>query len=190
MAEEKPHSAHLVDDEEDEINTCQVCGQSAYDEEEDWDISWYSNWQDEEEDPDQVALVDEDGCVYATEDVIDEMDQQVSAEDEEYAAAVMSFVHARNALRNARIARGFYPIVVPANDGPPPRYGRGKGNGKGNGNPPKGKGRGTKAGTKAKPKPTAGTPSSGNGEQEAFSHLLPMRKARSPLYELHTSTLS
>ena len=62
-------------------------------------------------------------------------------EDDEYANILTTYTEARGALAKARIARGFYPVVVPADSGPQARFGRtgGKGKGKGRG---KGKGSG------------------------------------------------
>ena len=37
-----------------------------------------------------------------------------------------AYTEARGALAKARIARGFYPVVVPADTGPQPRFGRAK----------------------------------------------------------------
>ena len=45
-------------------------------------------------------------------------------EDEEYAAVLTTYTEARGALAKARIARGFYPVVVPADSGMQPRFGR------------------------------------------------------------------
>ena len=59
----------------------------------------------------------------------------LSHEDEEYAQQVSAYTKARNDLARARIARGFYPVVVPAESGGQPRFGRGSSKGK-----PKGKG--------------------------------------------------
>ena len=84
----------------------------------------------EEEDPDHIAYVDEEGWFYADEETINAVDEFLSFEDEEYAQQVITYTEARNALAKARIARGFYPVVVPADIGPQPRFGRG-GNSKG-----------------------------------------------------------
>ena len=60
----------------------------------------------------------------------------LSWEDDEFAQAVTTFIEAHKALAQARIARGFYLVVVPASSGTQPRFGRGagrqrKGRGKG-----------------------------------------------------------
>ena len=91
-------------------------------------------WEDppEEEDPDQVAYADEEGWLYADEDTINAVDETIAYDDPEYAAQVITYTEARNALAKARIARGFYPVVVPADDGRQPRFNRSKkGDGKG-----------------------------------------------------------
>ena len=65
-----------------------------------------------------------------------------SHEDEEYAQQVITYTEARNALARTLIARGFYPVVVPADSGGQPRCGRAgskggpKGKGKSNDNKP------------------------------------------------------
>ena len=64
-------------------------------------------------------------------------------EDDEYVAVLTTYTEAGGALAKARIARGFYPVVVPADSGMQPRFGRtgGKGKGKGKGQArPKAKG--------------------------------------------------
>ena len=61
----------------------------------------------------------------------------LSHQDEEYAQQVITYTEARNALARARIARGFYPVVVPADSGGQPRFGRAGSKGK-----PKGQGQG------------------------------------------------
>ena len=48
----------------------------------------------------------------------------LSWEDEKYTQAVITYTEARNALARARIARGFCPVVVPADTGGQPRFGR------------------------------------------------------------------
>ncbi len=51
----------------------------------------------------------------------------LSWEDDEFAQVVNTFTEARKALAQARIARGFYLVVVPASSGTQPRFGRGAG---------------------------------------------------------------
>ena len=50
--------------------------------------------------------------------------EQLGQQDDEYAALLATYTEARGALAKARIARGFYPVVVPADMGPQARYGR------------------------------------------------------------------
>ena len=90
-------------------------------------------WDEEEEDQDQVAYVDEEGWFYVDEDTFNAVDDMLAWEDEEYAAVLTTYTEARGALAKARIARGFYPVVVPADLGPQARYGRKGGKGKGKG---------------------------------------------------------
>ena len=86
------------------------------------DDGWYDETYDEQdedddeyclEDENEVAFVDEEGLFIATEEVIDHIDQQFATEDKDYAQAVVDFNQARNMLARARVARGFYPVVVP-----------------------------------------------------------------------------
>ena len=126
-------------------------------EEEDWDE------QDVSGDPDQVAHVDEDGWFYADEETIDQVDETIAMEDADYAHQVVTYTEARNALAKARIARGFYPVVVPADDGRQPRFGRSGTKGKAGG---KGK---NKAKAKASPKRAAAPKSSGPGMSSGSS---------------------
>ncbi len=57
----------------------------------------------------------------------------LSYDDDDYAAILTTYTEARGALTNARIARGFYPVVVPADSGMQPRFGRTGGQGRGKG---------------------------------------------------------
>ena len=79
---------------------------------------------DYEEDEDQVAYIDDEGWFYADEETINAVDEMMSYDDEEYAAVLTTYTEARGALAKARIARGFYPVVVPADSGLQPRFGR------------------------------------------------------------------
>merc|ERR1712073_25326 len=97
----------------------------------------------------------------ADEETINAIDEQVAEENEESAAVLTTYTEARGALAKARIARGFYPVVVPAGTGPQPRFGRakkpeggkGKSKGRGKGKRPKGQPR-----PKAKARPNAKPP--------------------------------
>ena len=106
------------------------------------DDDYYSTTsQFDDDDDDTCAHVSNDGYFHATQEVIDEVDEQLAADDQEYANAVMTFTEARSALAKARIARGFYPVVVPADSArpsfgrsmaePPSRRGRGAARGRG-----------------------------------------------------------
>ena len=63
---------------------------------------------------DSVAYIDDYGFFGATEEVIDHVDAQESADSTEYAQAIRDFATARAALSQARIARGFFPVVIPS----------------------------------------------------------------------------
>ena len=73
---------------------------------------------DEEVDGDQVAYIDEEGWLYADEETINAIDEQLAEGNEEFAKVLTTYVEARHALAKARIAQGFYPVVVPRE--PPP----------------------------------------------------------------------
>ena len=118
------------------------------------DDVWYEEGDDdydddEDADEDQVAFSDGEGWFYADEDTIHAVDEMLNFEDDEYAAILTTYTEARGALAKARIARGFYPVVVPADAGPQARFGRkGKPRPKG-----KGKGKGKPKGANAGPRP-------------------------------------
>ena len=105
------------DDYDDDINAVD----DDYDD--DWQDDDYDDEQDDE-DEDQVAHVDDEGWFHATEETIDAVDEMLSLEDDEFACILTTYTEARGALAKARIARGFYPVVVPADSGPQPRFGR------------------------------------------------------------------
>ena len=118
----KKSYAHYCDEDDDEEDVDAVDDEwhDFDDEEEEWEDP------NEEEDPDQVAYVDEEGWFYADEETINAVDESIAFDDGEYANQVITYTEARNALAKARIARGFYPVVVPADDGRQPRFNRAK----------------------------------------------------------------
>ena len=63
--------------------------------------------------------LDEDGNFLATDDVVSDVD------DEEYHEALLGCREARELMKEAGVARGFYPVVVPIRTDKP--TGRGKG---------------------------------------------------------------
>ena len=79
---------------------------------------------DEEVDEDQVVYVDEEGWFYDDEETINVVDEMLTQDDDEFAAALTTDTEARGALAKARIARGFYLAAVPAGSGPQARFGR------------------------------------------------------------------
>ena len=86
----------------------------------DWNDDDWANFEEEEDDgfylesDDSVAYVDDYGFFWATEEVIDHVDAQDSTGSTEYAQAIRDFATARAALSKARIARGFFPVVIPS----------------------------------------------------------------------------
>ena len=82
---------------------------------------WYDDEEEEDDeldfyldDENQVAFVTENGYFVANETVVDHVDLQHGLDDKEYAQAAIDFTSARSALSKARVARGFFPIVIPA----------------------------------------------------------------------------
>ena len=69
--------------------------------------------------------------VNVVEDTSNVVDEMLTWEVDEYVAILTTCTEARDARAKARIARGFYPVVVPADSGTQPRYGRKGGKGKG-----------------------------------------------------------
>ena len=108
------------EEEEDDVN--------ALDDDDYNEDDWYDDYTeeegDEEVDEDQVAYVDEEGWFYADEETINAVDEMLTQDDDEFAAILTTYTEARGALAKARIARGFYPVVVPADSGPQARFGR------------------------------------------------------------------
>ena len=100
-----------------------------------WDDEDADEEYDEEVDEDQVDYVDEEGWFYVDEETINVVDEMLTQDDDEFAAVLTTYTEARGALTNSRIARGFYPVVVPADSGPQARFGR-----QGGKRRPKGKG--------------------------------------------------
>ena len=68
--------------------------------------------------------VDEDGNLLATEKIVSDIDDDLAI-DEEYHEALLFYGEARDLLKEARSARGFYLVVVPFRSDKP--TGRGKG---------------------------------------------------------------
>merc|ERR1712079_312705 len=63
---------------------------------------------------------------YDDEETSNAIDEQLAEENEEFAGVLATYAGARGALAKARIARGFYLVVVPreADTGYRPRFGR------------------------------------------------------------------
>jgi len=118
---------------------------------------------DDEIDETVETFIDESGFLMGTEEAIDIVHASIAEHDEEYEKVFVSFVQARDLLKQATVARQFYPVVVPAGYIAPrkPFKGKGKGkgaikSGKGLGFPakPKGKGKGKgKSGNRVVRKP-------------------------------------
>ena len=73
---------------------------------------------------DDDPYVDEDGNFLATEDVVSDVDDDLAIDDEEYHEALLGYREARDLMEEARVARGFYPVVDPIRSDKP--TGKGK----------------------------------------------------------------
>ena len=73
--------------------------------------------------------VDEDGNFLATEDVVSEFDDDLAIDDEEYHEALLGYREARDFMKEARVARGFYPVVVPIRSDKPTSRGKSESSG-------------------------------------------------------------
>ena len=67
--------------------------------------------------------IDEDGNVLANEEIVSDIDDDLATD--EYHEALLGYREARGLMMEARVARGFYPVVVPIRSDKP--AGRGKG---------------------------------------------------------------
>ena len=63
----------------------------------------------EDDDP----YVDEDGNFLATEDVVSDIEDDLAIDDEEYHETPLGYREARDLMKEARVARGLYPVAVP-----------------------------------------------------------------------------
>ena len=69
--------------------------------------------------------IDEDGNFLANEQIVSDIDDDLALDDEEYHEALLGYREARDLMKEARVARGFYPVVVSMRSDNP--SGRGKG---------------------------------------------------------------
>ena len=67
----------------------------------------------------------EDGNFLANEQIVSDIDDDLALDDEEYHEAFLGYREARDLMKAARVARGFYPVVVHILSDQP--TGRGKG---------------------------------------------------------------
>ena len=58
-------------------------------------------------------FVDEDGNFLATEDVVSDVDDDLAIDDDEYHEELLGNREAQDLMKEARVARGFYLVVVP-----------------------------------------------------------------------------
>ena len=69
--------------------------------------------------------IDEDGNFLANEQIVSDIGDELALDDEEYHKALLGYREARDLMKEARVARGFYAVVVPNSSDKP--TGRGKG---------------------------------------------------------------
>ena len=69
--------------------------------------------------------IDEDGNSLATEEIVSIIDDDLAIDDEEYHETLLGCREARDLVKEARVARGFYPVVVPIRSDKPARRGSG-----------------------------------------------------------------
>ena len=69
--------------------------------------------------------IDEDGNFLANEQIVSNIDVDVALDDEEHHQALLGYREAPDLIKEARVARGFYPVVVSIRSDKP--TGRGKG---------------------------------------------------------------
>ena len=87
---------------------------------EDDDDTYFDVDFSEDDDP----CIDEDGKFLANEPVVSDIDDDLALDDEEYHEALLGYREARELMKEARVARGFYLVVVPIRSDKP--IGRGK----------------------------------------------------------------
>ena len=56
--------------------------------------------------------MDEDGNPVVTEEIVSDIDDDLALDGEEYHEALLGYREARDLLKEARVAPGFYPVVV------------------------------------------------------------------------------
>ena len=69
--------------------------------------------------------IDEDGNFLANKQIVSDIDDDLALDDEEYHEALLGYREARDLMKEARVARGFYPVGVSIRSDKP--TGRGKG---------------------------------------------------------------
>ena len=69
--------------------------------------------------------VDEDGNLLATEEMVSDIDDDLAIDDEEHHEALLGCREARDFLKEARVARGLYLVVVPIHSDKPTSRGKG-----------------------------------------------------------------
>ena len=103
----------------------------------------------------------------SNEDSLADQDACLAEEDEEYNKTLITFHQAKEALRNARVAREFYPVVVPASVFVKTRKSKGKGKGRRKG---KSRGRGKSSGkSRGKGRKSGKPPMSGRSGKPPMS---------------------
>ena len=86
---------------------------------EDDDDTYLDDHFSENDDP----YIDEDGNFLSNEQIVSDIDDDL-APDDEYHGALLGYREARDLMEEARVARGFYPVVVPIRSDKPTSRGK------------------------------------------------------------------
>ena len=71
--------------------------------------------------------IDEDANFLANEQIVSDIEDDLALDDEEYYEALLGYREARDLMKEARVARGFYPVVVLIRSHHPTSVSRGRG---------------------------------------------------------------
>ena len=72
-----------------------------------------------------IRISNEDGNFLANEQIVSDIDDDLAPDDDEYHGALLGYREARDLMKEARVARGFYPVVVPTRSDKPTSRGKG-----------------------------------------------------------------
>ena len=78
---------------------------------------------------DNDTHLDEDGNILATEDVVSDVNDDLAIDDVEFVEALLCYCLARDLIKESRVVREFYPVVVPIRSDKPAGRGEGQSSG-------------------------------------------------------------